>query len=820
MGPPLVILTRQQALADDLTRRLDELGFGTPASLSWQANSQASETAIQLVRQAQPQVTLLAWPLRSLAEQLRAVSTTGILYLLTAEDEGDAEPIDPVGPVGTLRLPCSDWDLETQVRILVYRHGRHWQNERTIEEARQRLEFEMLLSELSARFVNLSINEIDQVIEYSLKRIGETLGVERIHFARFSEDLAQLVVTHTYAFDGQAPVKGIDISSMAPWYASQMRSLQPVIIENVAQLTSEAKEEIMYASRQNLQSMIALPLVVSGRPFGVLSAAAQRRSHPWPPELAARLRLVGEIFAAALARKSSEDALRQSEERYRQLFEMTRLVKLVVDPRTGAIVHANRAAAEFYGYSLEELKRLRVIDLNILPEEQVRRDLRLAASQERSQFKFRHQLANGEVRDVEVYTGPLSLNGETFLLSVIIDVTERERLLTQERETQKRIELQERLASVGQLAAGIAHDFNNILSVIVLQAEVALSATDLSRNLRERLSTIVQQAGRASNLIQQVLDFSRRAVLERRPMDLLPLIKEQARLLERTLPENIRLHLSYLPGEYLVLADPTRLQQAVMNLAVNARDAMPVGGELHIRLTRLAPEDNLVCNTCGEIIRGEWLCLEVSDSGMGIPAEVQPHIFEPFYTTKAPGKGTGLGLAQVYGIVKQHQGHIRTFSQVGQGASFYIYLPALPAQETPPLAIGRETLILGHHQTVLLVEDDEVTRNALQDGLVLLNYRVVSAAGGDEALDYLQHHPGKVALVLSDVVMPGMGGIALMRRLRELGQKMPVVLISGHPLPEELEQLRQDGMSFWLPKPASLHQLSKVLVTVFNMKPE
>jgi CheY-like chemotaxis protein len=121
---------------------------------------------------------------------------------------------------------------------------------------------------------------------------------------------------------------------------------------------------------------------------------------------------------------------------------------------------------------------------------------------------------------------------------------------------------------------------------------------------------------------------------------------------------------------------------------------------------------------------------------------------------------------------------------------------------------------------VLLVEDDEVTRNALQDGLVLLNYRVVSAAGGDEALDYLQHHPGKVALVLSDVVMPGMGGIALMRRLRELGQKMPVVLISGHPLPEELEQLRQDGMSFWLPKPASLHQLSKVLVTVFNMKPE
>ncbi|MEA3397391.1 MAG: PAS domain S-box protein, partial [Chloroflexota bacterium] len=254
------------------------------------------------------------------------------------------------------------------------------------------------------------------------------------------------------------------------------------------------------------------------------------------------------------------------------------------------------------------------------------------------------------------------------------------RNVTQEREIQRRTQQQERLAALGQLAAGVAHDFNNIMATIILYIQMSLNVPDLPPQIRQRLETVSGQAHRATDLVQQILDFSRRAVLERRPMDLAPFLEEVVKVLERTLPESIEIEFAYGADEYTVHADPTRVQQAIINLALNARDAMlpQGGGELRIELERVQVKSHKE-SPLPEMKAGEWVRITVTDTGSGIPPDALAHIFEPFFTTKEVGQGTGLGLAQVYGIVKQHEGHIDVSTEVGAGATFTLYLPVLLA---------------------------------------------------------------------------------------------------------------------------------------------
>jgi two-component system cell cycle sensor histidine kinase/response regulator CckA len=386
--------------------------------------------------------------------------------------------------------------------------------------------------------------------------------------------------------------------------------------------------------------------------------------------------------------------------------------------------------------------------------------------------------------------------------------------VTQQREIEKRIQQQERLAAVGQLAAGIAHDFNNIMAIVVLYTQMTARMEGLPAIVRERMETINQQTGHATQLIQQILDFSRRAVLERRPLDLGLLLNEHVKLLERTLPESIEIRLDCEPDEYAtpftVNADPTRMQQMVTNLALNARDAMPGGGELHVGLKHIevrVGESPLL----PKMEPGEWVQVTVSDTGTGIPSDVLPHIFEPFFTTRAP-LGSGLGLAQVHGIVGQHGGRIDVETQVGRGTTFTIYLPVHPLELSAD-ALPKElpALAIGQGETVLVVEDDANVRKALMESLELLNYRVLEATNGREALAKVEELGDEIGLVLSDVVMPGMSGVALLHALRERGLGVPVVMLTGHPLEKEMEDLRAQGLLEWLPKPPRLEDLAEVM---------
>ncbi|MFZ5915929.1 MAG: PAS domain S-box protein [Chloroflexota bacterium] len=415
------------------------------------------------------------------------------------------------------------------------------------------------------------------------------------------------------------------------------------------------------------------------------------------------------------------------------------------------------------------------------------------------------------------------VDGRMVRLQVAVDITERiqaertlqevngrlEETLTELQSAQEQLVQQERLAAVGQLAAGIAHDFNNILAVIVLYTHIALRDTTLSPELRERLKIIDRQAKRATDLVQQILDFSRRAVLRRQDMDLAPFLEEGVKLLKRTLPESIQLELSHGPGVYAIQADVTRVQQVLMNLALNARDAMPHGGRLRVGLERLLVRANQM-PPLPEMAPGHWVCLSVADTGAGIAPEVLPHIFEPFFTTKLP-HGSGLGLAQVYGIVRQHGGYIDVETELGRGATFRIYWPALPGDE---LAVSEEEetgLSKGRRETVLVVEDDPIVRQVLVDCLEMLNYGVLEAANGEEALQVLDRRGDEIALVLSDWVMPVMSGGALAQHIRQRQLAVKMVIVTGYPLDELYRDGDPEIVAAWVQKPPSLEQLAEAL---------
>ena len=292
-----------------------------------------------------------------------------------------------------------------------------------------------------------------------------------------------------------------------------------------------------------------------------------------------------------------------------------------------------------------------------------------------------------------------------------------------------------------------------------------------------------------------------------------------ARLLARTLPESIQIDLSLGSGEYLVNADPTRLQQVIMNLAINARDAMLPGsaGRIAIELSRTKTGDRISCVTCGPVFEEEWVAITVQDDGIGINADILPYIFEPFFTTKEVGRGTGLGLAQVHGILKQHGGHIQVSSQPGFGTKFMLYLPAFD-NHPPQLAHSEsDTYTYGDGETILVVEDDKTVRNALIETLELLNYRVLEAPNGQIALELLEKH-SEIALVLSDLVMPVMGGQMLLTIMRRLDIHLPVVMLSGHPMEAKLKDLEAQGLSGWLLKPPRLEQLAHTLAQALNSK--
>jgi two-component system, cell cycle sensor histidine kinase and response regulator CckA len=381
------------------------------------------------------------------------------------------------------------------------------------------------------------------------------------------------------------------------------------------------------------------------------------------------------------------------------------------------------------------------------------------------------------------------------------------REVTEERLLKERVQLHERLAAIGQVSAGVAHDFNNILTVMSGYAEMLLER-DLPGDMKRQVEAIHLGGERASMLISQILDLSRKTVGELRPLEMAGFTDEFIRFIERTIPENISIKFRHLPGEYIVNADRTKMEQVLANLVVNARDAMSEGGELILDVGKssIKPGEK---RPLPEMPPGDWITLRVEDTGAGIPAEVLPHIFEPFYTTKA-GRGTGLGLSQVYGIVRQHKGFIDVKTAVGKGSTFTIYLPAVGE------AIGLlrqekiEAALRGRGETLLIVEDERSVLEYVRTALSNLGYRILTAENGVDALKLFEAHENDIRLLITDMVMPEMGGARLAIEIHRRKPGLRVIALSAYS-PVTDQEFQEAGFENFIKKPFKLNSLADAI---------
>jgi PAS domain S-box-containing protein len=477
-------------------------------------------------------------------------------------------------------------------------------------------------------------------------------------------------------------------------------------------------------------------------------------------------------------RKAAEDARKAGDERYRRLVEMS--PETIAIHSEGVFRFINAAGAKLLGASdSSELIGKPILDI-IHPDF---RELVMARVQslnggtgtELSEQKVIR--LDGQIVDVEVAGIPFTYEDKPAVQIIMRDVTSRKQAEIERRNLEEQLLQSQKLESIGTLAGGIAHDFNNLLTVISGNAQLGLARLQGDSPIRQRLIEVEKAADRAATLTRQLLAFSRRQQLARRSINLSDTIHEIMKLLRRLIGEDVEVRFSSSANLAPVFADPSQVEQVVMNLAVNARDAMPEGGQLLIETNNVTLDQTYLHNH-PLATPGRYVEIKVSDTGTGMDEEIKARIFEPFFTTKATGKGTGLGLATVYGIVKQHDGLIEVYSEVGQGTTFKIYLPVAKhaietevQQEQEPVQNGNET--------ILVAEDEEPLRNLTRSVLEALGYTVLLASNGEEAVDIYNTNRDQIDLVILDVVMPRMGGHEACEQIRMSGN-VPVIFMTGY----------------------------------------
>lgn len=660
----------------------------------------------------------------------------------------------------------------------------------------------------------------DEVLDRLLEQVSQVLPNDAANIMLIGEDgRARIVRQRGYAYFGAedyVTTAAFDLDQI-PLLRKMAVTGEPLAISDVARCP-----EWVFASEQAwLQSYVGAPIALRGVTIGFLNIDSSVPGF-FTPLHTAMLRAFADHTAVALenawlyraaqqelaAREQAEAALRESAAYLRAVFEQASDA-IFINREDDHIIDVNRRACELLGYTREELLALTVADLQA-PE------VRRPGPVIKSELAYNNSIPfegldirkDGTRVPVEITTSPLRIGKPGLVLSIVRDITERKAMETMTVQLRR----QEQLAAIGQLAAGIAHDFRNLLTTIILYAQMGQRRPDLPPAVARYFKTIIDESRKATDLVQQMLDFGSRAQLALRPLDLTTFVAQVLTILQRTIPENIHITLAATPGPFMVEADAGRLQQVLTNLALNARDAMLPGGELCIGLERWVAQSGAALplpEMAGVDQPPAWICLSVADTGIGMSETVQAHLFEPFFTTKEPGKGTGLGLAQVYGIIRQHKGHIAVTSQVGQGTTFRIYLPASVSHADQSGAV-EAAIPPGEGEIILLVEDNDPLREAGQEILAALGYRVLTATNGRAALALYQATPN-VALVITDLVMPEMGGRALLEALHRLAPTAKVLVVTGHTTEESTEALRAMGFLDVVRKPFDAETLAQTV---------
>ena len=599
--------------------------------------------------------------------------------------------------------------------------------------------------------------------------VGELMPAKNFYIALY--DAASDLLTFPYYVDeydsdfpSKRPGKGLT--------EYVLRTGEPLLVTPEVQAELERRGQVELIGAPSID-WVGVPLKIGDRPIGVLVAQTYAPGVRYGETERHVLQFVSTQVAMAIERKRTEEQLHESERKYRLLFETNPEPMFVYDFETLRIMAVNEAAITRYGYSESEFLALTIRDIRSV-EEQARLEQELARRTDEGAVRtgVRHRAKDGRLFEVDLVARPLEFAGRRARLVLARDVTAQRHLEHQLRQSQK-------MEAVGQLAGGIAHDFNNLLTAILGSTQLLLHATPPGDARREDVEEIRNAGLRAAELTRQLLAFSRRQVLAPKVLELNAVVANMDKMLRRLIGDDVELATALHAEAGAVNADPGQLEQVLLNLVVNARDAMPGGGRVLIETTRMTLRDELV-ERRHRLPPGDYVCLAVADSGLGMDEATQAHLFEPFFTTKEVGKGTGLGLATVYGIVKQSGGYIWVYSEPGRGTTVKVYLPRVRGAAEPPLPAPELPPLRGGKETVLLVEDAAPVRTLARRSLEARGYRVLDAADGPSALELSARHAGEIDVLVTDVVMPGMSGRELAERLAPTRPRMKVLYTSGY----------------------------------------
>ena len=559
---------------------------------------------------------------------------------------------------------------------------------------------------------------------------------------------------------------------------------------------------------------LGVPLKTPTATIGVLTVQHYQNENAYDQRDLEFMESVGGHIALAIERRRAEEQLRRNESILRLLFEHNPLPTWLYELDTLKFIRVNQAATRLYGYSAEEFEQITILEIH--PESQREKILTFLeglAGEEAAHQIWLHQAKDGHTFEVEVISHELTYAGKRVRLVVAQDISERRQLETQLRQAQK-------MEAVGRLAGGVAHDFNNLLMVVKGHTELLLNVLPLSEPITRKIEQIDHAADRAAALTRQLLAFSRLQVLQPQVMNLNSIVEEMGKLLPRLIGEDIELIIRTDDDLGAIRADASQMEQVIMNLVVNARDAMPNGGKLVIE-TANVNIDQAYTSSHPLMKSGAYVLLVVTDSGTVMDAETQAHIFEPFFTTKEKGKGTGLGLATVYGIVKQSGGFIWVYSEPGKGACFKIYLPRVGKQAEEHIGTLHPSaeVPLGS-ETVLLTEDEQDVREIAREFLESGGYRVIEAKDGAEAIQLASPRNGDIHLLVKDMVMPGMTGQELATRLQSEHPGLCVVFMSGYSEHAATEMANADPSVRLLTKPFSRAAMLRTVGEVLHGTPK
>lgn len=637
------------------------------------------------------------------------------------------------------------------------------------------LKFRELVEGFSKDFINLPSDEIDDGINRAIKRVGEFAGVDRCYLFKFRDGNTRMDNTHEWCRKGIKPsIDRLQDLLTKDFYSSREYLVKGEIayVPNVAELPQEAEMDRREFEAEGIRSLIAIPIKYGDSLIGFYGLDSVRTARSWTDNDRSLLNVLGEIFANALDRQRVESELKSREEKYRILFhaspESITLVGL-----DGTILDCNETTVRLNGRSREEIIGKNYLELQALNPSDVEQTgrvlVRLLAGEKVEPFELEVVRIDGEKRQLEVFPIPLFRDGEAEAIQVIArDITIRKMAEKERAELQKELYQAQKMEAIGTLAGGIAHDFNNILTGISGYSELLLYDLEPGSPAEKKAQEILVAAEHATSLTQQLLTFSSRQQVQPKVIDLNNALSGAKKMLRHLLKEDIKIELKLSEQQALIRIDPGQLNQVLVNLISNAKDAMPNGGKLVVE----------VLPVTGEQDQEDSILLRVADDGCGMPESTRIRIFEPFFTTKGRATHSGLGMSTVYGIIRQSGGSIEAVSRPEQGTEILISMPS--SNEKPEKQNEDDPTWLEGSETILLVEDDPMIRKLAKGILVKSGYNVFEASGGKEALTIFEKASGKIDLLLTDVVMPDMNGKDLSDKLAALAPDLKIVFTSGY----------------------------------------